>query len=105
VALASCQCSHLVDLVALRPGALAKRQYHQSASIRVHWQTPESAWTLESQDQLIFSEGAPDEWGEMFGVVQVPEGVGRLVILLGVRGQTGEKDVVWYDDVRLSKLP
>ena len=41
----------------------------------------------------------------MFGVVQVPEGVGRLVILLGVRGQTGEKDVVWYDDVRLSKLP
>jgi len=85
--------------------ALRKLQGQGAASIRVRWQTPESAWTLESQDQLIFSEGAPDEWGEMFGVVQVPEGVGRLVILLGVRGQTGEKDVIWYDDVGLLKLP
>jgi hypothetical protein len=41
----------------------------------------------------------------MLGVVQVPEGAARLIILLGIRGQTGEQDVAWYDDVALYRLP
>jgi hypothetical protein len=35
----------------------------------------------------------------------VPEGAARLVILLGTRGQTGEEDAAWYDDVALYELP
>jgi hypothetical protein len=37
----------------------------------------------------------------MFGVVQVPEGAGNLVILLSARGQASADDVAWFDDVRL----
>jgi len=31
--------------------------------------------------------------------------MGRLVLLLGVRGQQSPEDVAWYDDVELYKLP
>ena len=34
-----------------------------------------------------------------------PEGVGRLMILLGMRDQEAEDDVVWFDDVELYRLP
>jgi len=40
----------------------------------------------------------------LFGVVEVPEGVGRLSILLGVGGQSAAEDVAWFDDVELYRL-
>ena len=74
------------------------------ASIRVRWQTSEGGWTLEGLDQLIFCPSKTNDWSELFGVVEVPDGVGRLVILLGVKGQKSPDDVVWYDDVKLYQL-
>ena len=38
-------------------------------------------------------------------MVEVPEGAGQLVILLGVGGQTSPQDVAWFDDVELYRLP
>jgi len=76
-----------------------------TASIRVRWQTPKEEWTSEERDRLLFAGGPPERWSELFGVVDVPEGVGRLVILLGVSGQQSEKDLAWYDNVRLYRLP
>ena len=64
----------------------------------------EGRWTAESEDQLLYCEPARDKWGELFGVVEVPEGAGRLLILLGVGGQTTVEDAVWLDDVELYKL-
>jgi hypothetical protein len=55
-------------------------------------------------DKIIACDGPRDRWGELFGVVEVPEGVGKLVILLGAAGHTSPDDVAWYDDVRLHKL-
>jgi len=39
------------------------------------------------------------------GVAEVPEGVGKLVILLGMAGQPSAEDVAWFDDVTCVKLP
>ena len=74
------------------------------AMIRVRWQTDEGKWTAVAQDKLIFCRGPRDDWGELFGVVEVPEDVGRLIILLGVKDQRSPEDVAWYDDVELYKL-
>ncbi len=84
--------------------AVCKVHGNGSAWLRVRWQTMEGRWTAESEDQLLYCEPARDKWGELFGVVEVPEGAGRLLILLGVGGQTTVEDAVWLDDVELYKL-
>ena len=75
-----------------------------SALLRVRWQTAEGRWTAETQDRLFYGEPSPDNWGELFGVVEVPEGVGRLLILLGVSSQGTAEDVVRFGDVELYRL-
>jgi hypothetical protein len=37
-------------------------------------------------------------------VVDVPQGAGRLVILLCIVGRTGQQDAAWFDDVCLYKI-
>ncbi|NQT53527.1 hypothetical protein HQ576_15820 [bacterium] len=74
------------------------------AWIRVRWQTAEGKWTAQQLDKMIYTDGPRDRWQEMFGVVEIPEGVGRLVILLGVGGQKSADDVIWFDDVVLYKI-
>ena len=72
--------------------------------IRARWQTPEAKWTAQSQDKLFFCEGPRGQWSEITVVVTVPKDVGKLVLLLGVRGQESADDVAWYDDVQVFKL-
>lgn len=72
---------------------------------RIRWQTAEGAWTAEERDALLLCDKTATAWEELFGVAEVPEGAGRLVVLLGVRGQTSPDDTVWFDDVELYRLP
>jgi hypothetical protein len=101
----------LVQTHSARPGqryavrAVRKLQGRGQAAIRVRWQTPEGTWIAESLDQIVDADGPRNQWSELFGVVEVPEGVGRLVILLGASGQASPQDVAWYDDVGLYRLP
>jgi hypothetical protein len=107
----------------VRPGeryavrAVRRLQGRGEAWLRVRWQTADGKWTAETQDQLVYcedprasmhalpnGEGPREEWGELFGVVEVPEGVGRLLILLCVGNQPTANDVAWFDDVQLHKL-
>jgi hypothetical protein len=85
--------------------AMCKLQGQGDGGIRVRWQTAEGTWTAELLDKLFYIEKPTSPWNELFGVVQVPEGAGRLVILLGARGQTSPNDMLWYDDVELYRLP
>jgi len=64
--------------------ALCRRQGPGDAWIRVRWQTAEGTWTAEARDRLFFCPGPPGTWNEIFGVVEVPEGAGKLVVLLDV---------------------
>ena len=75
-----------------------------SAWLRVRWQKPDGGWTAEQLDKLIHESARPEEWGELFGVAEVPEGVGQLLILLCVAGQTATSDVAWFDDVHCYRL-
>jgi hypothetical protein len=74
--------------------------------IRVGWQTAEGKWAEESSSVLLSSDGdGPSEnWREIKGVVNVPEGAGKMVILLNAANQTSPQDVVWFDDVQVYKL-
>ncbi|MFO8011986.1 MAG: hypothetical protein R6X20_01640 [Phycisphaerae bacterium] len=74
------------------------------AMLRVRWQTAESTWTAQGRDVAVPCLGPRGEWAEMLTAVQVPEGVGRLVVLLLVKGQQGEGDVAWFDDAAVYRL-
>jgi hypothetical protein len=84
--------------------AVRRLQGNGSAFIRIRWQDPDHTWIHESLDPLIFCPGPPDEWSELFGVFQVPDGVGRLAVLLSVRDQVSVDDVAWFDDVELCAI-
>ena len=84
--------------------AACKVHGNGNAWLRVRWQTAKGRWTAETEDQLFYCEASPDKRLELLGVVEVPEGVGRLLILLGVGGQNTAGDVIWFDDVELYKM-
>lgn len=84
--------------------AMRKLQGRGDARIRGRWQTSESKWTLEAHDKMILCEGPRDKWAEMFDVIEIPEGVDKLVIMLMVSDQASPEDVVWYDDVGLYRI-
>lgn len=85
----------------------AARKLHGKGelTLRIRWQTADEKWTAEEQDQSASAEGPADAWANVFDVVQVPEGVARLVLMLGVHGQRSRNDVAWFDDVELYRLP
>jgi hypothetical protein len=101
----------LLQAYMVKPGeryavrAVRKLQGRGEAHLRVRWQTAEGTWTKESQDVLLYASGPRDQWIEMTGVVEIPEGVGRLLILLGIQGQASPDDAAWFDDVELYRLP
>ena len=84
--------------------AVRRLQGRGDAWIRIRWQTAESKWTAQPQDRIVYADGPRDKWVELFGVVEVPEPAGKLVILLGAAGQPSAADVAWFDDVELYRI-
>jgi len=84
--------------------AVRRLQGKGDAWLRIRWQTADGKWAAEERDVLLSAAGPREAWGEFFGVVEVPDGVGRLLILLCVSGQPTATDVAWFDDVQLIKL-
>jgi len=75
-----------------------------SPALTVRWQTSEHRWTQEANDgRFAFRPGAGD-WQTAFGVVTVPPGAARLLVLLDVRGQKTDADVCWFDDVEVHRI-
>ena len=74
------------------------------AWLRVRWQSPEGHWMLEGEDVLLYADGPRNVWREIFGAVQVPPGVGRLLVLLSVAGQVTTNDVAWFSAARVYKM-
>jgi len=95
----------LIQSIEVQPGeaygvsAWRRIQGEGSATIRVRWQTPEGKWHAEQLDKLLGSSAPADEWGRVAGMVTVPDGAGKLIVLLGASGQRSEDDVIWWDDV------
>jgi hypothetical protein len=55
-------------------------------------------------DKVLGTTAPRDEWGQVAGIVTVPEGAGKLVVLLQAAGQRSEQDVIWWDDVTVFRL-
>jgi len=85
--------------------ARVRQQGGGHAFVRVRWQTAAETWTAEAQDVTFLPQAAGEGWAPIFGVARVPEGAGRLILLLGVTDQSSEVDQVWFDDVSLVELP
>lgn len=84
--------------------AVRRQQGQGEAWVRIRWQTAEGRWTAEQQDRLFHADGPRDAWREAFGVVEVPDSAGQLVVLLGVGDQLAEADVAWFDDVAVYRI-
>ncbi len=89
--------------------ALQRIQGKGHGAVNVRWQTADGKWTCEVHDIFIYPQTvanpASPAWAELFGAVQVPADVGRMVVLLGAAEQPAASDVIWYDNVEVFKLP
>lgn len=85
--------------------ARVREQGRTRTWVRARWQTPEGKWTMENRDVTAVPD-APDNngWAGIFASATVPDGVGKLVLLLGVGGQTTASDAAWFDDVGVYRL-
>ncbi len=81
--------------------AFRKIQGRGSAWMHIRWQTAEDKWTAQRQDKLIYADGPPGAWSELFAVVEVPKPAAKLIILLLAGDQPTADDIVWFDDVEL----
>jgi len=73
-------------------------------TVRVRWQTPEGKWHAEHQDRYLHTHETDGQWQRLVGAVRVPEGAGRLVLLLSADGQQTEDNVLWWDDALVIKV-
>jgi len=95
----------LIQSVPVEPGkryavaAWYRLQGEGVATVRARWQTEDGTWHAEQEDRFLTPHGDDGDWQRMIGVVRVPEGAGRLVLLLSMNGQQTEEDVAWWDDV------
>lgn len=95
----------LIHSVAVAPGgryavaAWVRQQGRGVPGVRVRWHTPEGKWHAEDSDSFLSPAGTEGDWQRLVGVVRVPEGAGRLLVLLLMDGQPTRDDIVWWDDV------
>jgi len=101
----------LIQSVEVTPGkryvvaAWYRQQGEGVPAVRARWHTPEGKWHAQHEDRFLAPRGSEDDWRRMVGVVRVPEGAGRLVLLLLMEGQQSKEHVVWWDDVAVFEMP
>lgn len=109
-------CLH--QAVDVKPGeeyfVAAKVRYSSrtAPSVRIRWQTAAGDWTEVKKDVITGPEdNAPNEANEpnvqavtLRASARVPEGVGKIVVLLGAANQKDENDRCAFDDVELVRL-
>jgi hypothetical protein len=75
-------------------------------ALTLAWKKADDAWLPAETRKLVVAPrletGAGSDWGT-FAVA--PPGAGLLVVLLGVEGQASPADTLWWDDVRVVRLP
>ena len=100
----------LIQRVEVAPGgryavaAWYKVRGEGSPSVTMRWQTPEGKWHAEACDVSLSTAKSDGEWKLVAGAGVVPEGAGKLVLLLSVSGQRSDQDIVWWDDVTAFEL-
>jgi len=74
-------------------------------TLRIGWKNARGEWNRGDAAQRLVLSGPPDGgWQELFGLVQVPDGIAELVVTLYANGQTKATDQAWFDEVRVAKF-
>jgi hypothetical protein len=87
--------------------AWTRQQGNGSCWVRVGWMTKESKWTDEALAVQLYGDKDADKanWHKIQGVVTVPEGAGKLNVILCASNQSTPQDMAWYDDISVIKMP
>lgn len=70
----------------------------------VRWQDPEGRWACMDRDSVSTFAPTRSGWARCFNAVVVPEGAGRLVLLLAANNQITSEDACWFDNIGVYKL-
>jgi len=82
----------------------ARTEGHAIPTLMIRWQREDGQWTRWDLDAtLTFASAGEGGWRNAGGAVTVPDGVGFLVILPGVKDLL-ENGVCWFDNLALFKL-
>ena len=95
----------LIQVYRVQPGeryavsAVQRTAGKGHGAINVRWQTADGTWIHQTEDVFVYPQSVAGSssaaWSSLFGTVEVPEGVGRLVVLLGVGTEHGvRRDLV-----------
>ena len=73
--------------------------------LTIGWKSAEGNWIAKSPHQRFAANdvSAANEWGTAVGLVQVPEGIGKLVFMLTAVGQISNEDQAAFRDCLLVK--
>ncbi|MDO4587928.1 MAG: hypothetical protein Q4C95_11625 [Planctomycetia bacterium] len=77
-----------------------------SVSVRLRWQTADSKWIHEDLDPIFVVDSktaSVNDFNIIEGLAVVPQGVGRIVVLLSASGQS-ENDFVLFDNAELYRI-
>lgn len=85
--------------------AMGLRNGASHIDLMVRWQDGDGKWTAESKDAIFNFKPYENKWLKAEGVVEAPQNVGFLLILLNVKNQTGNNDDCWFDNIELYRLP
>jgi hypothetical protein len=75
-----------------------------AAGLAIRWQRADGTWVRWDADSRFTFSGSRDGWAEAFGIVTVPDGAAKLVILLTANHQLSDDDACWFDNVRLYQM-
>jgi hypothetical protein len=80
--------------------ARTRSQGNGAPTFSFGWKKAEGTWLWDKPHKLVIAPWreveTADGWSVWGTLVAVPEGVGRIAVLLGVEGQSSETDVLWW---------
>jgi len=77
---------------------------NSACHILIRWQDKDGKWARQDQDRHLRPITEEGQWRRAFAAVQVPEGAGRLIILLCAGNQVSEEDACWFDNLGLYRF-
>lgn len=90
------------------------KQGEGTAALSVRWQDKDKRWISETEDtSAVFTRRSPaydsrplaEGWTRADCFVRVPETAAYLIVMPGVRGQSVDADIIWFDNALLLHLP
>lgn len=100
-----------IQAITVKPGetyiiqARYRNQGRGVAFARVRWMTPDGKWTNLASDVMLMGqlESRENAWKKAQGKITVPEGSGKMLVMLYVKHQQSPQDIAWFDDVEVYK--